>query len=52
MCEQMNLGGGKDRPDLKQVWENAEAKMEGREMVHKKYSLQSIGGLLWQKVFG
>ena len=48
----MNLGGAKDRPDLKQVWENAQAKMEGGKVVHEKYRLQGAVGVVWQKVFG
>jgi hypothetical protein len=48
----MNLGGAKDRPDLKQVWENMEAKMNGKPEVHKKYDLQSFAKVMWGKVFG
>jgi peroxiredoxin len=48
----MNLGGAKDRPDLKQVWENMEAKMDGKPEVHKKYDLQSFAKVIWGKVFG
>jgi hypothetical protein len=31
----MNWGGGKDRPDLRQIWENVQATVEGKEIVHK-----------------
>jgi peroxiredoxin len=48
----MNLGGAKDRPDLKQVWENAEAKMEGKPKVHQTYDLQSFTKVIWGKLFG
>jgi peroxiredoxin len=48
----MNLGGAKDRPDLKQVWENMEAKMNGKPEVHKKYDLQSFVKVIWGKMFG
>jgi len=48
----MNLGGAKDRPDLKQVWENMEAKMGGRPEVHKKYDLQSFFKVIKGKLFG
>ena len=36
---QMNMGGAKDRPDLAQVWENVQDKLEGGEGRHKKYAL-------------
>jgi peroxiredoxin len=48
----MNMGGAKDRPDLVQVWENVEAKMEGKPQVHSKYDLQSFGKVIWGKIFG
>jgi len=48
----MNLGGAKDRPDLKQVWENMEAKMNGKPEIHQKYDLQSFVQVMWRKVFG
>ncbi|KAF2665792.1 hypothetical protein BT63DRAFT_75747 [Microthyrium microscopicum] len=48
----MNLGGAKDRPDLVQVWENAEAKMEGKKEVHSAYKLQTFGQTIWSKIFG
>ena len=49
---QMNLGGAKDRPDLNQVWENVQAKLEGRSVVHEKYAKTSFVGLIWGKIFG
>jgi len=48
----MNLGGAKDRPDLNQVWENIQAKLKGRDAVHKKYKLEGVLGHLWGKLFG
>ena len=48
----MNLGGAKDRPDLKQVWENAEAKMKGERPVHSKYDLQSFWKVMCAKILG
>ena len=49
---QMNLGGAKDRPDLTQVWENVQAKLAGKAVVHKKYAKTSFTGMVWGKVFG
>lgn len=49
---QMNLGGAKDRPDLNQVWENVQAKLAGKSVVHKKYAKTSFTGMVWGKVFG
>ena len=48
----MNLGGAKDRPDLNQVWENVQAKLEGRSVVHEKYAKTSFVGMIWGKIFG
>jgi hypothetical protein len=48
----MNLGGAKDRPNLKQVWENVEAKIAGKPAVHKQYDLLSIAKVMWGKIFG
>lgn len=48
----MNLKGAKDRPALKEVWENAEAQMLGRPKVHEKYSLQKFTTGIWQAVMG
>jgi hypothetical protein len=36
---EMNLGGAKDRPDLKQILDNVQSKMKGGKAVHEKYSL-------------
>ena len=48
----MNLGGAKDRPSLKQIWENVYAQLQGKEIVHKKYTKQSAGSVIWEKVVG
>jgi hypothetical protein len=48
----MNMGGAKDRPDLVQVWENVQAKLAGRPVVHKKYSLMGFFGTMAGKIFG
>jgi hypothetical protein len=48
----MNLGGAKDRPDLVQVWENVQAKLAGKPVVHKKYSLMGFFGTMAGKIFG
>ena len=49
---QMNLGGAKDRPDLNQVWDNVQAKLAGRSVVHEKYATTSFMGMVWGKIFG
>ena len=46
------MGGAKDRPMLEEVWENVEAKMDGKPQVHHKYSLLSATGVLKEKIFG
>lgn len=48
----MNLGGAKDRPELEQVWENVQAKLEGKKRVHRVYRKISALGVIWGKVFG
>jgi len=48
----MNLGGAKDRPELGQVWDNVEAKLEGRKRVHEKYTTIGFLGMVWGKIFG
>ena len=48
----MNLGGAKDRPDLKQIWDNVQAKLEGKPVVHEKYSLTTFMGMVCSKIFG
>ncbi len=48
----MNLGGAKDRPDLKQMWENVQAQVKGQAVVHEKYNLQGTMSVLREKLFG
>jgi hypothetical protein len=48
----MNMGGAKDRPDLVQVWENVQAKLAGKPVVHTKYSLMGFFGTMAGKIFG
>ncbi|KAI9715469.1 MAG: hypothetical protein M1812_005945 [Candelaria pacifica] len=48
----MNLGGAKDRPDLNQVWDNVQAKLQGKQPVHTTYALTSLLGMLKSKIFG
>jgi len=48
----MNLGGAKDRPDLLQVWENVQAKLAGKPVVHEKYSLMKFFSTMAGKIFG
>ncbi len=37
---QMNWGGAKDRPDLHQVWENANAKLHDKEATYTQFANQ------------
>jgi hypothetical protein len=48
----MNLNGGKNRPELEQVWENVEAKLQGKKPVHQKYALQGFFHVVKAKFFG
>lgn len=48
----MNLGGAKDRPSLTEVWENAEAEMQGKPAVNATIPLLSFIQGLKQKIFG
>ncbi|CAL5870234.1 uncharacterized protein PFLUO_LOCUS4469 [Penicillium psychrofluorescens] len=48
----MNLGGAKDRPDLNQVWDNVQARLNGQPPVHERYTLQSFMKVMSQKIFG
>lgn len=36
----MNLGGAKDRPDLQQVWENVNAKLNNNQPSHARFNNQ------------
>lgn len=48
----MNLFGAKDRPDLEQVWANAQATAHGKNRPNASYSLMGVGSGLKQKLFG
>ena len=48
----MNLKGAKDRPSLREIWENVEAQMQGKPRVHRTYHLQRFTTGLWQAVRG
>ena len=48
----MNLGGAKDRPILKEVWENVEAELRGQGPVHKKVAKTTVTGVMCRKIFG
>ena len=47
-----NLGGAKDRPNLKQILENAMARMSGQPLLHNKYASQSFTQVMMQKFLG
>lgn len=48
----MNMGGATDRPKLKEIWENVEARTNGGYVVHEKYSSKGVMGLMCEKLFG
>ena len=48
----MNLGGAKDRPNLMDVFDNAEAEMQGKKPVHKNISTLTFFQGIRQKIFG
>lgn len=48
----MNLGGAKDRPELSQVWENVQAKLQGGKAVHDTYKKISALGVFKAALFG
>ncbi|KAL5328705.1 hypothetical protein ACEPPN_002207 [Leptodophora sp. 'Broadleaf-Isolate-01'] len=48
----MNLGGAKDRPELTQVWENVQAKLQGEKAVHGTYKKIGALGVLKGSLFG
>ena len=45
----MNLGGAKDRPSLKEIWENVDAKLEGKDPVHPGYSTAGVISVIGEK---
>ena len=52
LTNQMNLHGAKDRPVLKEVWENVAAGLDHRPLVHQRYSKTSITSVMCGKLFG
>lgn len=48
----MNIGGASDRPVLTEVWENAKAQLEGKEVPQKDYSTTGALKFVKQKVLG
>ena len=50
--DQMNMFGAKDRPILKEVWENVEAHLRGHERVLKKVAKTTVTGVMCKKIFG
>jgi hypothetical protein len=45
----MNLQGAKDRPNLNQIWDNVEAKLNGEDPVHKTYTTAGVATVLGEK---
>ena len=45
----MNLQGAKDRPNLDQIWDNVEAKLNGKDAVHKTYTTAGVATVLGEK---
>jgi hypothetical protein len=48
----MNLGGAKDRPDLRQVWENVKAKLGDNEGLHDEFRTIGAWDVLKAAIFG
>lgn len=48
----MNLGGGKDRPVVTQVWVNVEAQLQGKEIPHKEVGTIGAASVIFGKLFG
>jgi hypothetical protein len=42
----MDLGGAKDRPPLKEVWENVDAKLQGREASSDRFNCGEVTVIL------
>ena len=42
----MNLGGAKDRPSVKDIWENVDAKMHGKEEPHTSPTTAGVFSVL------
>lgn len=48
----MNIGGAKDRPGLEQVWENVQAKLDGKASMHAKYRTGGVWEMMKWAIFG
>ena len=48
----MNLGGAKDRPDPKQIWENVNAQLHEKPVAHEKLHTLGIWTGISQAVLG
>jgi hypothetical protein len=48
----MNIGGAKDRPDLGQVWENVQAKLDDKEKVNDEYKTIGVWDVIKGAIFG
>jgi hypothetical protein len=47
----MNLGGAKDRPLLKEIWENVAAKLDGKEAMHPTPSTAGVATVIMEKIW-
>lgn len=45
----MNLQGAKDRPSLKEIWDNVKAKLDGEGPVHETYTTTGVIAFFWEK---
>jgi hypothetical protein len=48
----MNLSGAKDRPDIEQIWDNVEAKLQDKPEVHKTLSTYGFFETIYGKIMG
>lgn len=46
----MNLGGAKDRPSLAEIWEDAQQRLDGKEVKRHSYTKQSFFGVIGKKL--
>lgn len=46
------MGGAKDRPALDQIWDNVEAQLDHKPIVHKKVKTQGALGVFAKKIAG
>jgi hypothetical protein len=47
----MNIGGAKDRPNLDQVWENVQAKLDCKERAYTEYKITSVWDVIKWAIF-